>query len=817
MSEPPNPPAASSSHPSVAAGASAVSSNPAHTVASSPGIVRPEKPALSARGATSLWILGIVLPAVTLLLEVGWHLCAGVELFDPIPTWWHVALIALVPAVNFATWRAIRGNRSRWFVPLAHGNAIAIGVGGVYTVMFLPLTPFAVIGILFGVGLLALAPLLSFIALLSARGALRRAHSPLPRIWPGLIAGVLALVAPEAHRFATGEMLSLAVSGDAAKSRRGVQMLRWAGSRAELLRTCYGVNGWETFFSNLTGWRRADRVTAEAAQEAYYRVTGDAFNAVPAPVSATVGGRGRGRRNFDPALGGTRVAGKVPGLSMTSSRFDGKIETAAGTSYTEWTIVFKNVAANQSEARAQIELPPGAVVSRLTLWIDGEPREAAFGGRAQVRQAYQEVAVQQRRDPVLVTTAGPDQVLVQCFPVPPNGGEMKVRMGITAPLRLPGRDSAEAILPRFLETNFDQAASVAHDLWLESDRPFAGSTATIKRQLSQAELAQAPRWVLPGIDGAAVQWAEDPTDPQFAIRQSARPVALPRPSRVAFVIDGSKSMAGELPAIAEHLRKMPAGIEFSVVFAGDEPEVLAAGHDGAAAAAWLRSRDAKGGRDNLAALEQAWDLVAQEAGGAIVWLHGPQPVLLGNIERLLQRTERASMPPDLFDLTSGAAPNRVLERLDQFRRVHPLRVGGGVATNLAHLFAQWRGEAPPLQFVRERVARADAPEAAIETRRHVAGLWAAEEVERLLAAGTKEARDRAAKLAVRLQLVTPVSGAVVLERQEQYDRHGLTPADPDTVPTIPEPGTALLLALGAGALLLQRRRTGAAGSEKSAA
>ena len=45
-----------------------------------------------------------------------------------------------------------------------------------------------------------------------------------------------------------------------------------------------------------------------------------------------------------------------------------------------------------------------------------------------------------------------------------------------------------------------------------------------------------------------------------------------------------------------------------------------------------------------------------------------------------------------------------------------------------------------------------------------------------------------------LQLVTPVSGAVVLERKEQYTRHGLEQVDPNSVPTIPEPGSASLVA-----------------------
>jgi hypothetical protein len=56
-------------------------------------------------------------------------------------------------------------------------------------------------------------------------------------------------------------------------------------------------------------------------------------------------------------------------------------------------------------------------------------------------------------------------------------------------------------------------------------------------------------------------------------------------------------------------------------------------------------------------------------------------------------------------------------------------------------------------------------------------------------------------LAVRYQIVTPVTGAVVLETAEQYRNAGLTPVDSGTVPTIPEPEMVVLLAV-AGVFLI---------------
>jgi hypothetical protein len=61
--------------------------------------------------------------------------------------------------------------------------------------------------------------------------------------------------------------------------------------------------------------------------------------------------------------------------------------------------------------------------------------------------------------------------------------------------------------------------------------------------------------------------------------------------------------------------------------------------------------------------------------------------------------------------------------------------------------------------------------------------------------GDAKARDQAVALAAAYRLVTPVSGAVVLETRADYVANGLTPPDAAAVPTIPEPATWALLLL----------------------
>jgi hypothetical protein len=68
-------------------------------------------------------------------------------------------------------------------------------------------------------------------------------------------------------------------------------------------------------------------------------------------------------------------------------------------------------------------------------------------------------------------------------------------------------------------------------------------------------------------------------------------------------------------------------------------------------------------------------------------------------------------------------------------------------------------------------------------------------------------RTAAVELARRLNIVTPVSGAVVLETDAEYGANGLPVPGAADVPTVPEPGFWALLAIVAllCAGLLRRR------------
>lgn len=739
-------------------------------------------------------LFGVLLPLFTLGFELLTHACA-MEFFDPIPTWWHLALVAAVPVSNFLIWLGWGTYDSKASKRIMLLAGASVGISSIYALMYLPMAPFACVGVIFmGFGFLPLSPIIAFALAVRAWRKMPVAEGVTKRILPGFALGVAALAVPFGWDVLTYDLLQRATKGTQEQRNSAVSWLRILGHWDEVLTTCYrNPRGPWTFFDGprVGALTRFDQ---QEVQKVYYRLTGVPYNTRPAPASVSLTGqRGFNAWNFDAHLGGERVADKVVGLTLEGSRLDAKVDPVGLTSYTEWTLVFKNIAANASEARAQIELPPGGVVSRLTLWINGEPQEAAFGGRAQVRAAYQEVAVVQRRDPVLVTTSGPDRVLMQCFPVPPNGGEMKVRLGITAPLRLTrGMNSTQAAAmewPAIVETNFESASGLHHAAWVENSKPFHNGAQTFRAEWNDEQLMRSEPLAIPLNEENREVLADDPIDRNFVIRQVIEDETIPKPSKLVVVIDGSRSMKEYVRSLQSALGGLKREKDV-ILFAGDSVERCPAGMG---VWQWIDRLRFAGGSDNIAALETAWDEAAKEPGGAILWIHGPQPVLLRSVEPLMQRIERSAHKPRLYLAPIGAVPNRIVERFGEM--VQSERLAG--SSYLEQRLERWLGtvmHGEPVPVLRRaRVERAGVQADSPKADRHVARLWGREEVERMRSTPAK--LDEAIQLALNLQLVTPVSGAVVLERKEQYDRHGLSQVDSDSVPTVPEPATASLVAV----------------------
>jgi hypothetical protein len=770
------------------------------------------------------WTFGVVFPLGILIFEMISSFCGGV-FFDPVPTWWHAGMIAMVPGVNSWLLRGGNGGGDR-----AKGAAagFVLVTACFYGLLFLPLIHLSVIALIFvGMGMLSLTPIFAAWATwrIGRAASLDSADSGyFKKGWrSGALAALLALAVLEGSALWTRANLTDSLADDE-RSTTAISRLRAWHSERVLLKACYEGNRGTAMATDISGWIMVGwRIPAmmsggngmatfdsEKARDVFFRVTGKPFNSLKPPGSSR-GAALRGRADpmeemeFDNHVGGDDVAVRLKSLDLAESRFDGHVDGVSRIAYGEWTMVFKNSSARQQEARCQVRLPRDGRVSRLTLWVNGEPREAAFSTVSKVKAAYKAVAVVQRRDPVLVNVVGPDTVMVQCFPVPAHG-EMKIRFGVTAPL-----DGGRWEMPRIVERNFGTASTLEHAVWLQGDRGFSltgtGKTLAAHRDgeghslpatLDGSTVMDSGIALVadhPSVEPAVV-WCEDrfaKPEERFLIRE---PITVTRPGSNKFVvvIDGSSSLAASKNWLTQAIGDAADG-ELLLVLADDRARRVTLSE--------LKSYRFTGGRDNEPGLREGIRL-AKETGAPVVWIHGPQAVGLSQCEAINQLLERGAVKPVVYDVEAVTGPNRLAEAI---YRSGCLRRGPALLKpreNLARFLKDLRMERREPSWNWKRSASSDGL-AGEKVWDQLARSWASGAVGDPAVVMADSAR---AELAARYQMVTPFSGAVVLETQQQYDDHGLTPADGDAtphIPSVPEPSSSLLVMLAAAALLKRKR------------
>ncbi|NLR58585.1 XrtN system VIT domain-containing protein [Chitinophaga polysaccharea] len=105
--------------------------------------------------------------------------------------------------------------------------------------------------------------------------------------------------------------------------------------------------------------------------------------------------------------------------------------------YTEHTLTVANhderTWTRDEEAIYTFHLPQGAVVTSLSLWINGREEKGVPTTRQKATQAYKQIVGVERHDPSVVHWQEGDRVVVRVFPVP-AAGERKFKIGITSPL-----------------------------------------------------------------------------------------------------------------------------------------------------------------------------------------------------------------------------------------------------------------------------------------------------------------------------------------------------------------------------------------------
>lgn len=758
---------------------------------------------------TKHWFGVLLLPATVVLVEFYRSLCGGM-FFTPVSRWQQLVLILGVIGGGIFYYRKIRiESEANALLGVVRGMGIA--VSAYWSLLLIPVQMLGLFAygsgvvMTMGIGLIAFPIFLICFALASApmgllAGFLSKGNTVFkrPAVWSGAALGVLLLLVVEGPSYVTR----------IAAKNGNVAMIRHFGDSEMLVdmvyekRSGYGVHldTSGVVLGLLEGgtFGRSPRASHEDYGKMYFQVTGNAMN-TQSLEGRQLGRRRRGGFSEDENLGGDGVMQKVPNLDLKATRYDVHVDGASGLNYWECTYEFKNTGMDVKEARMQVLLPPDGVVSRLTLWVNGEPREAAFAATTKVAKAYKEIAVVQRKDPVLVRWVGADRVLVQCFPVP-AGGEMKIRLGVSSSFE----GSNKVYVPRIIEQNFAIADEAKAALWVQGDvememRGLIASSASGKWReihgvlpVKQLMHNHAHVAVVGALSASSV-WTKDPfesSQEHYLVRYPNEQAAGTCQSAV-LVVDGSAGVAEWKEAIEQSITDFQkAGVDLQIVVAhGDGVEVVNISE--------FQKVRFVGGQDNMAALLKAYELAATSKSELLVWLYGAQPIEFDAENALQQRIDYSLHHPDIVTVDLAGGPNRVLEAL-------------GKTKQIKKQFRPNLGDDLPVEAILEKAVpryrweyRDAVPESAQEVWDQLAR-WKAWQDVRYLKHSVLVVNK-----AAHYQLVTPVSGAVVLETEEQFKEHSLEAIDESTapsVPSIPEPSSALLVAVGSVILLGIRKR-----------
>ncbi len=134
-----------------------------------------------------------------------------------------------------------------------------------------------------------------------------------------------------------------------------------------------------------------------------------------------------------PFCGAERCPGPFPitQLAIRYHRVSVRIEDQVAVTHVDQ--VFRNDNGFTVEGTYVFPLPPGAVVTNFTLWIDGQPVEGQVLTREQARQTYEDI-VRSLRDPALLEYVDRGAVQASIFPIDP-GAERRIELEYTQVLQ----------------------------------------------------------------------------------------------------------------------------------------------------------------------------------------------------------------------------------------------------------------------------------------------------------------------------------------------------------------------------------------------
>lgn len=732
--------------------------------------------------------LGAILPGLG-LLAYGIHtLSTSVQPDSLLEEIAKLGLLVIVPIFNLAVWSAVRNGYLTRPRLVGLMNGLAVGLSASWTAIWIKslILPEGAICKFGWMLLLCASPFMLFAGVCLSLDLWRKTESRIRAITTtfsiiGAMLSFLFVFVPMIRCFSLQSLLGDARQHTGAQRIKAIKLVRSIATVDELMSSTRQVSGFA--LAEMLIPSPGLLQYSDADQDLYFQITGRPYDQSTADA------------NSGSVDDGSIVGNKVAGLSLAKSQLTGTIHADTLSSSLDWVLSFHNSGHSDEEARAEIKVPEGTAVSRATLWVDGKPFDGAFAPTAKAEAAYRSV-VSARRDPLLITMPSADRLLVQCYPVPAYGGDMKVRVGFKIPMNN-GDHNCSMGLPMIVDANFAQPKR--HRVGLVSHEPLAKNISGITARkvgddyLFSGILKADQSNKLAAVTVATTPFTRCATPNCFSshkqyIVQELREVKASAPKHLFVVVDASAGLKNDAAAIRDSLSTLPAHMQPAVCIVSEPStppppgEAVTSKVEASLPPIRLRSlEEAKemikpalfvGGQDNEPVLREVLETAGEKPNSAVLWIHGAQP---------FQRDAAATAPLDLvhgvklYDLQIEPGPiSSGLREMLKLLTCLPVDHHSRVDQDLKVLVSTWQH--PVTRVIVQRTVQKEQPQMPIifdkDVSEQVTCLWARDEVARLLARDDKQSAE---ELAARYRLITPVTGAVVLDSAKEYKKFKLNP------------------------------------------
>lgn len=301
--------------------------------------------------------------------------------------------------------------------------------------------------------------------------------------------------------------------------------------------------------------------------------------------------------------------------------------------------LFRNETGRTVEGRYVFPLPPGAVVSSFTMWVDGEALEAEILGATEARAIYEDF-VRRAIDPALLEYVGRDTLSARIFPIP-EADERRIEITYTELLsaenglyryrypldteRFSARPLDRVRISVDVETTeiLTSVYSPTHRVAFERSGPFRAIGIHEDHELLPTQDFVLYVGITTEALGMSLLTYRAPDEDGFFLLIATPPqldgASEPLPKDLVFVLDRSGSMSGEKfeqakEALRFILDNLHPNDRFAVVAFSDyvdayETELESVSSEAIArATAWTSNLSASGGTDIDAALSSALPL-----------------------------------------------------------------------------------------------------------------------------------------------------------------------------------------------------------------